>query len=560
MSKLTNVLQRLNFTIPVPVFGVGCGVLGLSLAKTSVNIGQYASRLLKSLEYRGYDSTGAAFQKGTEVKLLKDVGAPSTLVKTLGIENEEGRLFCGQVRWATFGRVDKVNSQPHVVRCKKFIYGAHNGNITNTRELKNFLISEGHDVLSDNDGEMLVHTVEHYFDIELDKHSVKQQNDIEIRKLAMRNAIIRASNKTIGSFAAVIADPVTEVMYAIKAGSSLYFGIGSVDDNNFALASSDLTAILRFTKTLVDLKEGEFIEFTSDYYKTFLYKDSVDKKSKTTMKKGSEVFRSPTSSKLRAEDTELLPEFEYFMEQEINAEIETTGKLIKLYTGGSNSRRHMTDFIENEKLNGEIEELYNKIVAAEEKNHLEIFEEFANSKTACKFYRLIKEKYPQIYEELTKENFEKKFFFSSEKNTFIELIGKKFDKAKLLVAKALDSIAETKDVKEVNDGVEQFLSIIKQTIQHNRNIYSIACGSSFHAAKVGALFFNEIAGVELIPILPGDFRGQYSRSLRNHDTIIGVSQSGETKDLIDIFNDIDRLPEEIAKITIVNNLNSTLGQ
>lgn len=52
-------------------------------------MGEYASKLLRSLEYRGYDSTGAAFQGEDEnIILLKDVGAPSTLVKTLGIENK----------------------------------------------------------------------------------------------------------------------------------------------------------------------------------------------------------------------------------------------------------------------------------------------------------------------------------------------------------------------------------------------------------------------------------------------------------------------------------------
>jgi glucosamine 6-phosphate synthetase-like amidotransferase/phosphosugar isomerase protein len=84
--------------------GFGCGVLGLALQKVSLDMGKYASILLRALEYRGYDSTGAAFQATTKnVILLKDVGAPSVLVKTLEIEKQAGKLFCGQVRWATFG-------------------------------------------------------------------------------------------------------------------------------------------------------------------------------------------------------------------------------------------------------------------------------------------------------------------------------------------------------------------------------------------------------------------------------------------------------------------------
>ena len=272
--RLLHRIARSDFRLrlPLPLPGLGCGVLGLALPKVSVNIGEYASKLLKALEYRGYDSTGAAFQGDSQqITLLKDVGAPSTLVKTLGIEKQAGKLFCGQVRLATFGFVNKVNAQPHEVKCKRHLYGAHNGNITNTRELKVFLSKEGHPVHSDNAGEMLVHSVEHYFDIEMDKAG--NPEDFELRKACMRRAIIATADKLIGSYAAVVVDPVTQTMWAIKSGSSLYFGVGELDGIPFALASSDLTAVLRFTKNLVNLREGEFIEFTSDYYQVYAQKN-----------------------------------------------------------------------------------------------------------------------------------------------------------------------------------------------------------------------------------------------------------------------------------------------
>ena len=270
---MRNPLKNLTITIPIPIIGCGCGVLVMSLAKVSINLGKYASTLLRALEYRGYDSTGAAFQDDKKnITLLKDVGAPSTLVKTLKIEQESGKIFCGQVRWATFGSVTQNNAQPHEVICKRHIFGAHNGNITNTRELKHFLLSEGHNVVSDNDGEMLVHTIEHYFDNELDKHPNRNQKNTEIRRECMREAIIQASKKMVGSYAAVVVDPETEYSYAIKAGSSLYFGVGEIDETPFSLASSDLTAVLKFTKMLVNLREGEFVEYRKDKFQIFAFK------------------------------------------------------------------------------------------------------------------------------------------------------------------------------------------------------------------------------------------------------------------------------------------------
>ena len=560
-----NRLQDLNISIAIPVFGIGCGVLGLSMFKATLKLGEYASTLLRALEYRGYDSTGAVFQKEKmDVTLLKDVGAPSTLVRTLGIEKENGKIFCGQVRWATFGSVTKKNAQPHIVKCKKFIYGAHNGNITNTRELKKFLLSEGHNVVSDNDGEMLVHIVEHYFENELSKIVNSERTNEKIRKQCMRKAITRGAEKMVGSYAAVIVDPLTETSYAIKAGSSLYFGIGSIDGNRFGLASSDLTAILKFTKMLINLREGECVEFQNDNYSIFAFKHLKVKRAgqdDLNYEPGDTISKVAVRSKLRAEDTELLSPFEYFMEQEIYAETESSGKLIKLFKGGSNTGRRMLDLLKKEKILAEKEKLHEKITEIDDfEQQQKIFSDFAESKIAEDFYNKVKQNYTEIYNELVKENFKKKYFFSSDMNLFLELMNAEFHKKRLLLAKALDSISEMIDVNEFNESVMHFLTIIENTNKKNRNIYTIACGTSYHATLVAALFFNEIANIELLPILPGNFRGQYSKSLQNNDVIIGVSQSGETKDLVDIFNDIERSDLDIKKVVLVNNMNSTLGQ
>ncbi len=560
-QKLFNFIKEYRIIIPVPC--LGCGVLGLALIKSSKNLGQYASTLLKALEYRGFDSTGAAFQdEKSNITLLKDVGAPSTLVETLGINKQAGKLFCGQVRWATFGQVDKVNSQPHIVECKRHLFGAHNGNITNTRELKQFLTTEGHNVLSDNDGEIVVHMVEHYFDVELTKEN--NDEDTSIRKHCMRRAIAQATAKLIGSFAAIIIDPKTEVMYSIKAGSSLYFGVGSIENESFNLASSDLTAVLRFTKNLVDLKEGEFVEYTGNDFKIFAYKNILIKrfgKEPVSYKQGEEITRVPTRSKLRAEDTQLLPQFDYFMEQEIYAEVDATRKLIKLFTGGSNSKKYMLGFLEQIDLIKKFKQLNNEISNNQSfDDQKKVFDSFCESNDARKFLDGIITGYPAICDVVVQEDFLKRYFFSNEKNLIIDLIGEGFNKDRILIAKAIDSLYEQEDVNHFAEGMKHFDSLIENCIAKRRNIYTIACGSSYHAAKIGAVFFNDISGIEFQPTLPGDFRGQYNRCLRNDDIILGVSQSGETKDLIDIFDDIDRQELDIRKIVLVNNLNSTLGQ
>ena len=560
LRKVAGHCRDFRITLPLP--GLGCGVLGLALPRVTVKMGEYASRLLRALEYRGFDSTGAAFQgEGEDILLLKDVGAPSTLVKTLGIEKQSGKLFCGQVRWATFGNVDKTNAQPHEVKCKRHLYGAHNGNITNTRELKIWLTREGHTVLSDNDGEMLVHSVEHFFDIEMDKAG--NPEDAELRKACMRRAIIGTGEKIVGSYAAVVVDPATQTMWAIKAGSSLYFGVGELDGMPFRLASSDLTAVLRFTKMLVNLREGEFVEYTSEGYQIHAQKQLRFKRvnaADETYEAGDRIETQPVLSKLRAEDVELQPEFEYFMEQEIFAQVESTGKLVKLFQGGSNSGKRMLELLRREGLKETLEEGMRQILDCQSREERQmVFDARFSSAGIASFFSTAQADYQAIFEVAVQEDFEKKYFFSNDKNTFIDLIGPDFDIRRLILAKAFDSVSESQSVDEFERSVQGFLERVKNTVNHSRNAYSIACGTSFHAAKIGALFFNEIAGVEIIPILPGDFRGEYSRCIKDNDLIIGVSQSGETKDLIDIFNDLERSNVKASQVVLVNNLNSTLG-
>jgi glucosamine 6-phosphate synthetase-like amidotransferase/phosphosugar isomerase protein len=169
----------------------------------------------------------------------------------------------------------------------------------------------------------------------------------------MRKAIIKAGEKLEGSYAAVIVDPVTEIAYAIKAGSSLYVGIGEYEGNKFILASSDLTAILRYTKTLLKIYENEFIEFSHDTYQIFALKDlKVNQKDGTCKcyKKGEKIDVKPKRSKLRAQDIKLSPPFKYFMEQEIYAEVESSRKLIQFIKNGSEGSKKICHILKGKSL------------------------------------------------------------------------------------------------------------------------------------------------------------------------------------------------------------------
>lgn len=93
-------------------------------------------------------------------------------------------------------------------------------------------------------------------------------------------------------------------------------------------------------------------------------------------------------------------------------------------------------------------------------------------------------------------------------------------------------------------------------LQNARNIYFIACGTSFHASLFGAVAFARYAGRTVIPVLAPQFIPQYLPTLEKGDVGVFVSQSGETKDVLKAMT----LAKEkgIAALSIVNVLGSTM--
>ncbi|OIP30908.1 MAG: hypothetical protein AUK47_23790 [Deltaproteobacteria bacterium CG2_30_63_29] len=563
-----------------------CGVIGLICGREREDLGRIASDLLKMLEYRGYDSTGAAIQgPGTDVCLVKGVGAPSVMVNELGIIDMGGQILCGQVRWATFGAVTPENSQPHEVTCKTHIYGAHNGNVTNCDDLQAWLRSEGHHVRSDNDGEMVVHTVEHTFAIEL--NSLEDSFDVARRRECMRSAIIAASAKLHGSFSAVIVDPVSRCLWAIKKGSSLYFGLTTgTADEAFVIASSDLSSVLKITRVVVPIEAGEFVEYDARGYQIYSIADRVlqGPEGERRYLAGQAIERAPVRSRLRAKDTALLPQFETFMDQEISAQEQTCRNVITLFEGGTEALKLLSPYfrdlskesigvraplgteqarsepaaspramdpifdaletLRSQYEDGSIREHFHQLVAEPHFAHI-----VGSIPGAIKI--LLADGPPEIVADR---------LFSSEAGLFADLLHMSTSIDERVAVRILDALLEREEVDEFAATTDRFTRLCTDCQERGGSIFVVSCGTSYHAAQAASLFFNEIAGTELIPILPGDFRGQYAKSLRAGDLFIAVSQSGETKDLIDVINDVIATGLPIGRVAVVNNVNSTLAQ
>jgi len=74
--------------------------------------------------------------------------------------------------------------------------------------------------------------------------------------------------------------------------------------------------------------------------------------------------------------------------------------------------------------------------------------------------------------------------------------------------------------------------VILEKIKNARNVYFIGCGTSYHACLAGSVYFAQLARKTVIPVLAPQFIPQYLPAVTSEDVGIFVSQSGETKDVL----------------------------
>ena len=73
---------------------------------------------------------------------------------------------------------------------------------------------------------------------------------------------------------------------------------------------------------------------------------------------------------------------------------------------------------------------------------------------------------------------------------------------------------------------------IVEKMKSARHLYFIGCGTSYHAALAGSVYLAQIAGRAAIPVLAPQFISQFAPAVGHEDVGIFVSQSGETKDVL----------------------------
>ena len=220
-----------------------CGIIGYTGVENAVPI---LVNGLKSLEYRGYDSSGiAVFEK--DVVVVKEKGEISNLESKLKNIQLSANVGIGHTRWATHGKPDETNAHPHS-SVNKTVTLVHNGIIENYAELKNELINMGYEFASQTDTEVIAQL----FDSLFDGKAI--------------STMIKTAEKLQGSYAvAMLIRGNEDKIYAMKKDSPLIIGKG--ENENFL--ASDIPAILSHTKDCYIVNDGEFVEISKNNIKIF---------------------------------------------------------------------------------------------------------------------------------------------------------------------------------------------------------------------------------------------------------------------------------------------------
>jgi glutamine---fructose-6-phosphate transaminase (isomerizing) len=241
---------------------------------------------LNRLEYRGYDSAGIAIAGKGGLRVAKRKGRVRELdeLKPLRFKGTTG---IAHTRWATNGEPSDRNAHPHSDSAGRYAV-VHNGIIENAEQLRDQLTGQGVKLVSDTDTEALAHLI-----------AAEAAEGV-----TLEDAVRRALRHVEGTYGLVVLDIFhSNELVVARNGSPLVLGIG--DGEMFV--ASDVAALVRHTKQVVYLQDGEVATVRAADYRT--------------------VSR-PTTVEAEAGDFELGP-YQDFMRKEIHEQPEALRRALR---------------------------------------------------------------------------------------------------------------------------------------------------------------------------------------------------------------------------------------
>jgi len=216
-----------------------CGIVGI-VGREAV-----AQRLfdgLKRLEYRGYDSAGICTVQGHEFERRRAEGKLENLARELAAEPLHGDVGIAHTRWATHGAPTVGNAHPHIAGPVALV---HNGIIENFKPLRDELIADGREFLSETDSEVVAHLI---------------AREIE-RGQSPKDAVATVLPRLHGAFAiAFLFKDQPDLIIGARMGAPLTVGYGQGEN----YLGSDALALAPLTQRIAYLDEGDWVAVERD--------------------------------------------------------------------------------------------------------------------------------------------------------------------------------------------------------------------------------------------------------------------------------------------------------
>ena len=459
-----------------------CGIFAyvtFNTPKSRREIFQVLLTGLLRLEYRGYDSAGCAVDDGQGgTRVWKAVGLVANL-KARVAEGEDAGFVDERVststgiahtRWATHGQPSEVNAHPHRSDEGNQFVVVHNGIITNYRELRELLVSEGYVFESETDTEVIPKLAHHVWKgMAADAGGVPKFMDV----------VTEVKRHLQGSYALLFKSVhYPDELLCCRNGSPMILGIreagdepvvkdGSVSDESTHSSRSRGSSVTRSSAVMTA---------TNLFVRTPLQP------------------ASPTSHGSGVHDA---PAVEYFIASDAAAIVEHTRHIVHLEDGDILSVRN----------DGQLD------LRKVDHNHPDRDPKPHTPPIAyleMKLEEIMLGRYEHFMQKEIHEQPES--LRSSMRGRLIPPIpGSGSDAFRVMLG-----------------GLHDYLP----TIKRSRRLIFIACGTSFHACLATRQIFEELTEIPVCVELASDFMDRRCPIFRD-DTCVFVSQSGETKDTLD---------------------------
>jgi len=223
-----------------------CGIIGYIGEKEA---SQILIKGLEKLEYRGYDSAGAAIINNSTININKKKGRVEILKSEI---LPQGKIGIGHSRWSTHGVPSDRNAHPFTDQTSSFAL-VHNGIIENYLEIKEELRKDNITFSSDTDSEVIVHLI-----------AKNYLGDL-------KEAVLKTIKKLQGAYAFCVIKNDSQEIIGARNGSPLIIGLGE-RENFFA---SDVSAVIEHTKKVIYVNDFELARITKDGFEIFNFNGQI---------------------------------------------------------------------------------------------------------------------------------------------------------------------------------------------------------------------------------------------------------------------------------------------